>query len=200
MIASRAFPAISDRDRRTLVVGVACILFMIFIVRVVPAKRRWDARAEARAMVLAHEVADARNLVAREKATRDALTARTRMLGRLNARLIHVDSKSAGEAALAALVSAAATSAGIKVDALALDADAAGGGSLRTVSVTGGATGDLQGLALFLTALERAPSRLAVRALSITQSDPTAPDTRAESLRFEFTVQAQVITASGRDP
>ena len=198
MIALRPIQAISDRDRRTLAVGAGCILCMILVARVVPAKRRWDARTEMRAMVLAHQVADARSLVAREKVARDALTARTRALDRVETGLIRADTKSAGEAALAALVSTVAASAGIKVDALALDADAANGGSLRSVSVTGGATGDLQGLASFLAALEHASSRVAVRALSITPSDPAAPDTRAESLRFEFTVEAQVIAAAAR--
>ena len=191
-------PPMSSRDRRALAVGATSLLLIIGLARVVPAERRWRARTELRATLLAREVAAARTLVAGEKATRDSLAARARVLHLSDARLMHADNTSAGEAALAALVGTAARSSNIKVDALALDANGGDGGSIRTVAVTGGATGDIQGIARFVAAIERAPARLAVRALSITSSDVAAPDTRAETLRLEFTVEAQILAAAPR--
>jgi hypothetical protein len=169
---------------------------MILVAKVLPAERRWDTRVEMRAAGLDREVASARSLVSRETATRDAVAMRMRALRMLEAGLLRAETKSGGETSLAALVSTAAATAGIKLDALSLDSDAGDHGRIRTASVTGGATGDIQGLAMFLGALETAQGRVAVRALSITQADAAGPDTRAETLRLEFTVQAQVITVA----
>ena len=193
-------PVMSDRDRRALAAGATCIVLTVMLGTVIPAERRWQAHAEIRAALLSRELAEARAVLSREIATRDSVVARVRMLQTVERDLVRVESKSSGEATLAALVSTAAASSGIKVDALALDADGVDAGPLEYVSVTGDATGDIQSLAAFLTAMERASARVAFRALSITQSDAGAPDTRAENLRLEFTVQAQVISASRARP
>jgi len=193
-------PAMSDRDRRALAAGATCIVFMVVLGRVLPAERKWQARAEIRAALLSGEVADARAVLSREKTTRDSVAARASMLKAVERDLLRAESKASGEATLAALVSAAAASSGIKVDALALDGDGADPGPLHYVSVSGDATGDIESLATFLAAIERAPARVAFRALSITQSDAGAPDIRAENLRLEFTVQAQVISTSRARP
>ena len=193
-------PAMSDRDRRALAAGATCIVFMVAVGRALPAERKWQAGAEIRAALLSREVADARAVLSREKTTRDSVAARASMLKAVERDLLRAESKASGEATLAALVSAAAASSGITIDALALAADGSDVGPLQYVSVTGDATGDIQSLAAFLTAMERASARVAFRALSITQSDAGAPDTRAENLRLEFTVQAQVISASRARP
>jgi len=193
-------PAMSNRDRRALAAGATCMVLVVVLGRLVPAERSWAARAEIRAAMLSRELSEARMVIGNEKATRDSVVARARVLQRRERDLLHVEGKSNGEAALAAIVSTAAASADIKIDALALDADAGNDGSLQSVAVTGGATGDIQALAAFLTAIERASAHVAVRALSITQSDAASPDTRSENLRLEFTVQAQVISASRASP
>lgn len=200
MSAARRLLTLSERDRRTIALGAMCILLMILVAKVLPAERRWDTRVEMRAALVEREVADARSLVGRETTTRNAVAMRTRALRMLEAGLLRAETKSGGETSLAALVSTAAATAGIKVDALSLDSDAGDHGRLRTASVTGGATGDIQGLAMFLGVLESTRARLAVRALSVTQPDPASPETRAETLRLEFTVQAQVITAARTIP
>ena len=195
-MSSRRLLALSERDRRTVAYGATCILFMILVAKVLPAERRWDTRVEMRAAVLEREVVDARSMVSRETATRDTVAMRMRALRMLEGGLLRAETKSGGETSLAALVSTAAATAGIKLDALSLDSDVGDNGRIRTASVTGGATGDIQGLATFLGALEGAQARLAVRALAVTQSDAASPDTRAETLRLEFTVEAQVITVA----
>ena len=200
MSAALRLLTLSERDRRTIAVGATCILFMILVAKVLPAERRWDTHVEMRVAVLEREVADARSMMSRETATRDAVAKRTRALRMLEAGLLRAETKSGGETSLAALVSTAAATAGIKLDGLSLDSDAGDNGRIRTASVTGGATGDIQGLAMFLGALESTQARLAVRALSVTQSDVASPETRAEALRLEFTVQAQVITAERMIP
>lgn len=200
MSAALRLLTLSERDRRTIAVGATCILFMILVAKVLPAERRWETRVEMRAAVLEREVDDARSMVSRETATRDAVAKHTRALRMLEAGLLRAETKSGAETSLAALISTAAATSGIKLDALSLDSDAGNYGRIRTASVTGGATGDIQGLATFVSALESARARLAVRALSITQPDAASPETRAETLRLEFTVQAQVITAERMIP
>lgn len=200
MNAALRLQAISNRDRHTIAVGVVCIFGMMLGARILPAERRWGDRAVMRAMLSERELAEARSLVSEEGSMREALAGRTRALRKIEVGLLRSETKSGGETALAAVISTAAATAGIKVGALALDTDPGDHGALRTVSVTAEATGDIQGLASFLRALESAPSRLAVRALSITPSDPVAPETRAETLRLEFTVQAKVITAARTVP
>lgn len=193
-------PVMAARDRRALTAGAICILLVVILGRVVPAERAWAGRAEIRAALLSRELAEARFVIANENATRDSAAARARLVRTIERSLLHVESRSSGDGAVAALVSKAAASSGIKVDALALDADGGDNGALQSLAVTGGATGDIQALAAFLTAIERDSAHVAVRALSITQSDAASPDTRAENLRLEFTVQAQVISASPASP
>src|SRR6185312_11970160 len=129
-----------------LAAGATCIVVMVALARVLPAERKWQRRVEIRAATLSGEVADARAALSLEKATRDSVDARARELKAVERDLLRADSKSSGEATLAALVSAAAASSGIKIDALALDADGSDVGPLQYVSVTGDATGDIGSL------------------------------------------------------
>ncbi|GJG89826.1 hypothetical protein tb265_50070 [Gemmatimonadetes bacterium T265] len=55
-------------------------------------------------------------------------------------------------------------------------------------------TGDVRGLASFLAALERSDGRLAVRELTVTQPEPGAAPTRAETLHAALVVEALVTT------
>lgn len=195
-----AIPRMAERDRRVLAAGAACILLMILGIRVIPAVRRWEIRVALREALLMRQLAESRRVVGHEQEVADTLRFRAHLLTALEAGLIRAQSKSAGEAALAALVSTTAQSAGIKLDALALDAAADRGGGIGIVSVTGGATGDIEGVAAFVAALERVPARVATRSIAISDADPAAPETRAELLRLEFTVEAQVVSAGRRNP
>jgi len=195
-----AIPRMAERDRRALAAGAACILLMILGIRVIQAVRQWEIHVALREALLMRQLAESRRIVGHEKAAADTLRSRARALTALEAGLMRAESKSAGEAALAALVSTTATSAGIKLDALALDAAADRGGGIGIVSVTGGAAGDIEGVAAFVASLERMPARVATRSISISDADPAAPDTRAELLRLEFTIEAQVVSASRRTP
>ncbi|HEX5178976.1 MAG TPA: GspMb/PilO family protein [Gemmatimonadaceae bacterium] len=194
MKVSSILPEMTNRDRRALAVGAVSIAAMIAFVKVVPSLRRWDDRLELRQALLTRQVSAARQLLGHDRAMRDSLSARSRALEGVEVGLLRAESKSAAEAALASLVSATAAAAGVKIDALALDADVDDGVELVTVS--GGATGDIAGVAQFISALEAERARLALRSMSIRPSDVATVDTRAESLRLEFTVQAQVRTAA----
>lgn len=194
MKVSSILPEMTNRDRRALAVGAVSIAAMIAFVKVVPSLRRWNDRLELRQVLLTRQVSAARQLLGHDRAMRDSLSARSRALEGVEVGLLRAESKSAAEAALASLVSATAAAAGVKIDALALDADVDDGVELVTVS--GGATGDIAGVAQFISALEAERARLALRSMSIRPSDVATVDTRAESLRLEFTVQAQVRTAA----
>lgn len=193
-----ALPAMTQRERRVLTVGSACIIAMIAFAKVLPGIRKWEDDAAVRQALLTRELATGQVTVAQERAMRDSLKSRTRALQSRETGLLQGESRSAAEGALAAVVSATAASAGLKIDALALDGEIDEG--VQVVSVTGAATGDIAGLTDFFAALERAPSRPRVRAVSITPSDAAGPDTRAETLRLEFTIDAQVIAAGRRLP
>ena len=46
-----------------------------------------------------------------------------------------------------------------------------------------------------LDALDEQDTRLSVRELSVTPAEPTAPDTKAEALRFQLLVEALALKA-----
>jgi hypothetical protein len=99
------------------------------------------------------------------------------------------DSPAAGGAALAALVSSAATHAEITMGALDIRADTMARGPILPVRVHARATGDIHGLAALLATLERGPTRLVVRALTVQSADPAAAPDRPEVLHAEFVVE-----------
>src|ERR671938_1894657 len=107
--------------------------------------------------------------------------------------LLSGDTPAAAGATLAGLVSGAAARASVRLGVLQVRADSLGHGTFTRIAVTGSATGDVQGVAELLSALEHGPTLLAVRALSVSQTDPAAPVDRMEVLHVDFAVEGLML-------
>jgi hypothetical protein len=184
---------LSDRDRRTLLVGVAVIAFLILLSRGIPAWRRWDANVRASAGEMATEAARAEQTVRLLPASLDSLETRRARFVAVGAGVLEGESPAASGAALASLVSGVAARAGVQLGSVQVQPDTASAGTFMRIGVRADATGDLPALTRMLAMLEGGPELLAVRELAITQPNPGGPAEQPEALRMEITVQGLAL-------
>ena len=182
--------ALSPRDRRALIVGAASIGGLVFVGRALPAWRRWQADVIASAQSASAAAARDRVLALNARAIHDSLHARSARLAALSPTWLSEDSPAAASAALAALVTRAATDAAMTLGALDLRTDSVGHEPFVPVHVRLSVTGDIQGLATFVAALDRGPCALNVRSLDVQAGDPAAPAQRPEVLHVELLIDA----------
>jgi hypothetical protein len=188
--------AISERDRRVLTIGVVSIGLLLLVGRGIPAWSRWDADARASAAELEAEAVNAEAAVRALPALRDSSAARRQRLAVLAPALVSGESEASAGAALASLVSGAASRAGVQLGAVQLARpDSTARTVFTRVRVSTDATGDLPSLLRFLRALEGGPTMLAVREWSISQPNAGGPADRPEQLRLELSVEG---LAAGR--
>jgi hypothetical protein len=110
--------------------------------------------------------------------------------------LIHGVTPSAAGAALATLLSDRADSTGLGVSSETVRADTGFTRGFARARVRLSGTADVRGLTKFLADIEGNPHLLAVRDLTVSQSDPGAGDDRPENLRIEIVVEALVRPAA----
>ena len=182
--------ALSPRDRRALIVGAASIGGLVFVGRALPAWRRWQADVIASAQSASAAAARDRVLALNALAIHDSLHARSARLAALAPTWLSEDSPAAASAALAALVTRAATDAAMTLGALDLRTDSVGHEPFVPVHVRLSVTGDIQGLATFVAALDRGPCALNVRSLDVQAGDPAAPAQRPEVLHADLVIDA----------
>lgn len=193
-------PRLSARDRRALAVGVASIGALIALSRGLPPLVRWQQERRASAQELARELARAETSIARMQRDRDSLAARNARYLALAPMLLPERTGAASTAALAAMVSGAGAGAGVAMGAVQPLPDTVRG-VFRQVGVRADATGDVRGVAKLLEALERGPTRLAIRRLTIAQPAPGAPATQPEALHLQLDVYGLALgDAAGRRP
>jgi len=202
-----SLPSLSARDRRTLAGGGLAVTVVLLLGKGVPAWHAWERDSRASAAEVVADAARADQLLATYPALRDSLRARSaRTLG-IAPLVVEGDTPAAAAATLASFVSDAASDAGVKLGAVQPRSDGSGAPSTPPqrpaqrhafvrVSVHGDLTGDVVGLAQFLGDLERGPTLLAVRDLTISQPEPQAPTTRMEALHAEFTVVGLALAPS----
>ncbi|HXB23554.1 MAG TPA: GspMb/PilO family protein [Gemmatimonadaceae bacterium] len=182
---------LSSRDRRTLFIGVGVIGSVVALSKGVPIWHDWVADAKAGAIEQTRAAADADALVAHAKSLRDTLNARNARYVSLAPELVAGNTAAEASATLASLVSGAASAAGVKLGAVQLRTSA-DTGALRAfvrVSVHADVVGDIHGVTTLLATLERGPTHLRVRELTVTQPDAIAPGDRVEALRADLTVE-----------
>lgn len=179
---------LSARDRRALLVGSALVALALALGRGLPAwlelleSSRSDADQRRRAL------ADARAVIAAEPALRDSLIARRVRYLEVAPALIAAVTPSAMASRLGAIVSAAATNAGVAVSSVVLRADTASSSGFGRPLVRGEARGDISGLTQFLLLIDLGPPLLRVVELTVTQAEPAAVG-RAEELRIAFVIE-----------
>ncbi|HKV50234.1 MAG TPA: GspMb/PilO family protein [Gemmatimonadaceae bacterium] len=182
--------ALSPRDRRTLLIGAVSIGGLLFVARVLPAWRRWQVDVVASAQSASATTARDRKLALNARAIHDSLVARRTRLAALAPAWLLGDSPAAASAELAQLVTRAATDAAMTLGALDLRTDSVGHELFVPVHVRLSVTGDVQGLATFLAALDRGPGALNVRSLDVQAGDPNASAQRPEVLHADLVIDA----------
>lgn len=182
--------ALSPRDRRTLLAGLASVGAILTLGRGLPAVRAWQSARLSSA-------ADAqRTLMLEEQGAasfpqmRDSLAVRVRTADSLRARLLGGLTVEAAASALARVVERAAEAQGMDVENVTFLADSAVRLGLTRVTARITAQGDLDGLMNFLNVVESHRALLSVRSLFVSQPDPAAPTSRADALRVEIAVVA----------
>jgi len=186
--------AISSRDRRTLVLGALAIGTIVLLGPGRRAEQEWDLRSRMTSERAQARLRHSSELLISAIMVRDSLRVRRLRLQRLAPSLLTADTRAAAGPALAGLVSRLSAAASLTVNGIDVTVDSGPGHPLPVATVHMSAVGDVNGLASFISHCEASPTRVAVRALSITQPEPTAPQSRMEGLRIDVTVSAVVMT------
>lgn len=190
---------LSSRDRRTILWGVAAITAITLFGKGIPFLIRWRTSSAAEATEMLGEAQRADMAIAAFSTLRDTLRARAPRAQQLDSLLVSGATPAAAAATLVSLVTSAATDASVKPGAIEAHVDSAPPARngrkgaaphvFTRVSARGEITGDVVGLAQFLSNLEHGPTLLAVRALSINQSDVAGGMDRMEILHATFTIE-----------
>ena len=181
-------PQLGRRDRRTLVIGVATVSALIGLSRGLPALRAWMRDRAAQARAAAEQLAAVESGIRRLPALRESLLVRRARLAALDS-VIPAESTPAGVAAVvASILEGIADENDVKLATLQLRADTVVRAGRVRVSVRVGGVADVTGLAGLLQAIEAGETPLVVRDLSVSQTEPAAPDSKPEALRFDMSV------------
>jgi type II secretion system (T2SS) protein M len=188
----------TSRDRRTLIVGMALIACLFAGAKGLPAVVTWQrdqTLASLRAgQLLAAALIDPADL----RAARDSLAARRARFDAFDAALPVATSSSEAVARLASALEDLADSCAVRVSSIQLRSDSVTSNGLTEVSARLNGVADVAGLASLLHAIAVSEHPLVVRELSVTSSDPAAPSTKAEALRFDVLVAG--LARSGGQP
>lgn len=184
---------VSARDRRALAIGVGAIVILFAIGKGVPRLLLWERDARSDASDQQEDLDRAVAEISRANVVRDSAKARGARIIALAPALVGGDSPATASATLAGIISGAAARSNVKIGALQLHADTSSRGTFVRVGVRGEATGDIAGISSMLAALEGGPTLLAVRALSITQPETSAPADQMEALRVELNVEGLML-------
>jgi hypothetical protein len=188
----------SARDRRALTIGAVAIVGLTVLGRGLPAMLSWERREATISEERGADLARARVQIARAKTVQDSVRAHGARIVALAPLLLGGDTPATASATLAGIVSGAAARANVRVGALQLHADTATRGTFVRVGVRGEVTGDIAGVTAMLASLERGPTMLAIRELSITQPEPAATPDHMEALRVELLVEGLMQRPIGR--
>jgi hypothetical protein len=180
---------LSPRDRFALAFGAGVMLLLVALGRGMPALLGWTRDHRARATAAAAELARAEHSVRNLARTRRVLSQAESRLAAYDSALLAGHTPASAGAALAALLSEAASVSEAALGAVQLSADTAARSVLARASARASVSGDLESVALFLETLEEGPQLTAVRELSITPSQPFVAPGQREMLRLEITVE-----------
>lgn len=144
-------------------------------------------------MELDAELQRAERSVAGAPAMAESLAVRNARLLAMAPAIVTGDTPALAAGNLASLLSGVAAAAGMRVTSVQPRADTSRQGTFVRVAVRASLVGDVRGLTRMLAALERGPTRIAVRELSISQPEPGAGADRVEALRVELDSEGLAI-------
>jgi hypothetical protein len=197
-------PTLGPRDRRALVFGAGAIGALIVGMCGVPPARAWSASSVASAREVVAEAKRGEQSLRAGQALRDSMRVRGARFVALAPMLLDGSSSATAGATLASLISGAAATADAKLGAVHVRLDTARRADARSifarVSARADVIADIRGLSRFLLALERGPTLLAIRELSVTQPEPAASPDRPEMLRIELVVDGLALARDGSPP
>jgi hypothetical protein len=183
---------VASRDRKTAIVGGIVVLSLLGIGRGAPVWYRWQSKADEFTRVVLTEASEAAASVTRAREV--AAAKRRAEMQKMEVVPAFVNGSVVATAAsnLAAVVVDAATGNGVRMGSLQTSADSTAlqREGVVHLRVRGEATGDVAAVTQFLAVLESGLPLIAVRELSVTQGEPTAPANRPESLHVRFVIEA----------
>jgi len=182
--------SLSPRDARTLSIGLACVLGILSVSRLIPWWSRTLQEKRDAAREIRNELLVATELVQGTRLSKDSVQQLGGQLLRAQTRLLTAGTVAAADAALAALLSRIAAEAGVQLDVVQPIGDTLRFGPFARVAVRTQLSSDIQGLMDMLQLIEGDTIMLAVTSLTITQSDVFADDNRPEALRGEIVMRA----------
>jgi hypothetical protein len=166
--------------------GAIVIGGAIGLTRGVPALSDWTAERRASAEELRRELARLEQGIAGQRDRKALLSSRAAALAELDRGLLRGATPASAAASLAQVVGTAADSSNVHVRSTQVRLDSATAEQhYSDVTVRVDATGDVRGLTQLLARLERGPTLLVVRSLSVSQPEPLA---EMEALRIELEV------------
>jgi len=191
---------LSERDRRTLTIGLMTVMSLVTLSRGIPALRVWEAGRLAAAGASSQQLSVVRQAERDHSRIRDSLRARQRRLAELDSSLLTGPSPSTILAVLASSVEALAEENGFKVGSVRLRADSLAMDGLALVEARVAGVTDVAGLAGFLRAVESGKTVLVVRDLSVSQPEPAASDAKPEALRVDMLIASIGLISTGTRP
>ena len=183
-----ATPRLAARDRRVLSIGAVTISLLVGLSRGLPALRAWQRDQSTEARTAAERLAAVQNWIRLLPTTRETLLVRRARLATIDSALPAESSPSGVAAVIASILEGFADENAVKLSTLQLRADSTVHAGRVRVSVRLGGVTDVTGLAGLLRSIEGGETPLVVRELSVSQPEPTAPDSRPEALRFDVLV------------
>ncbi len=183
---------IGRRDRRTLAFGIVVCGAIVGTGRGLPLMRAWEATRLAAAAEAEQRVAAASTAAGMAESIHRSADRARRQAGVADSSLIGGATPAAAAAALALLLSDRADSTGVAVTSESVKADTGFTYGFARARVRLTASADVRGLTRFLARVEGSAHLLAVREMTLSQTDPGAGDDRAENLRIELVVEALV--------
>lgn len=189
--------ALSPRDRRALGWGISAIVGAVLLFRSAPAAVRAVLALRERAAAQAVTLARANDLLAREPAARDSLSATLRAIVALAPDLVDGQSSADAQASLGGVVSLVADRHAVKVLRLDPLPDSSSG-VFHQVAVHAELEGDLTGVTQVLAVLEKGEPALSVTALAIDSPDPTPHPRSPEALHVALDVVGYYMPGRGK--
>jgi len=184
---------LAPRDRRALLVGVVTIGSLVIGLRSVPAWWRWRGNVRATAAEAIAQDRRVSTVVAGFSKSVDTLAVRVARFRGMGPAFLTGATPAEAASTLAAVVGEIARTSFVRVDAMQLHVDTIAGSDLPRVRLEAQATADIAGLAAFLRGLEKGPTLLAVRRLSVRPQSVEAPANQVESLAVQFTVEGLAL-------
>jgi hypothetical protein len=193
------FGTLSDRDRRTLILGVSTIATLVLVSRGVPAWIRWQRHVRDDATAALWEATASQRAVQMAPALARMVQQLERQYFALAPAFIPGERPATTGAALIATVTADARIAGIQLGALQVETDTTAAQGVVPMRIRGDGNGDIAGVTHFLTALESGVPLLSVRELSLTPVDPHAASHTPETIQATFVIEGLARYDDERD-